>query len=548
MANIKISRKSFEKDIGNLDEKMQNRIALFGTTLESFDDEEIELEIFPNRPDLLSYQGFKRGFLGFLGKDKGLRNYKINPPEKNYEVSVDKSVSEVWPYCVCAIVKGLRLDDAKIKEVIDIQEKITMTVGRKRKKLGLGVYPLDKIALPVSYVALEPDKIKFKPLEASREMTGLEILSRHPTGREYAHLLAGKSKFPIFVDSNKEVLSMPPIINSHETGKITEKTKDIFIECTGTDYKILKKSLNILVCALIDMGGKAYQMKLVGAIKDVTPDFTPEKNKVSVENVNKVLGLNLNEKQVKGCLERMGHNYSKGVAESGSWRTDLLHEVDLIEDVAIAYGYDNFEPEIPKISTIGEENYIETIKRKLSDILVGLGFLEISNYHLTKEKDQFLKMGIAERDVKGAIEVMDSKTEYNLVRNDLSHYAMKILSENVDVEYPQKIFEMGRIFNLNNDLIEESESLSIAASPSNFTELKQILEYLSRMVGVKLEVKEANKVPLHFIDGRCAEVLLDGVVIGYFGEIHPKILKNFRIRMPVALLEISLEGIFRKLE
>src|SRR6056297_299288 len=207
MANIKFSRKLFEKEIGKLDEKMQNKIALFGTTLESFNDEEIELEIFPNRPDLLSYSGFKRSFLCFLEKQKGIKKYKINSPKENYKVKVDSSVKEVRPYTACAIVKGLKLNEERIKEIIDLQEKLHNTVGRKRKKLAIGIYPLEKIKLPIIYKALEPDKIKFQPLESSREMTGLEILQKHPTGKDYASLLAGKSKFPVFMDSNKKILS-----------------------------------------------------------------------------------------------------------------------------------------------------------------------------------------------------------------------------------------------------------------------------------------------------------------------------------------------------
>src|SRR3989344_2405606 len=201
MANIKIPRKIFEKEIGKLDEKMQNKIVMFGTTLESFDDKNIELELFPNRPDMLSYQGFKRGFLGFLGKKTGLKKYKINHPEKNYQVVVDSSVESIRPYTSCAIVKGLKFDDDKIKEMIDIQEKIHSTLGRKRRKIAIGIYPLEKIKLPITLKALEPDKIKFIPLESDREMSGLQILQRHPAGKEYAHLLAGKTKFPIFIDS-----------------------------------------------------------------------------------------------------------------------------------------------------------------------------------------------------------------------------------------------------------------------------------------------------------------------------------------------------------
>lgn len=256
MANIKIPKKLFEKEIGTLDEEMKHKIAMFGTPIESVGEEDIELEIFPDRPDLISYHGFKRGFLAFLGKKTGLKEYKLNKPEKDYTLTIDSSVKPVWPYAICAIVKGLELDNEKIKEIIDIQEKLTTTIGRNRKKFGLGIYPLEKIKLPITYKAIEPDLIKFIPLEMEKEMNALQILQRHPTGRAYAHLLSGKTQFPIFVDSENQILSMPPIINSNTTGKITESTKEAFVECTGTDLNTLQKALNIFVTALAEMGEK----------------------------------------------------------------------------------------------------------------------------------------------------------------------------------------------------------------------------------------------------------------------------------------------------
>jgi len=340
---------------------------------------------------------------------------------------------------------------------------------------------------------------------------------------------------------------MPPIINSQLTGKITKNTKDIFIECSGFNFEILEKCLSILVTTLADMGGKVYQMQLNYKKKKITPDLIPEKMKISLENTNKLLGLELNEKQLKQFLEKMGYNYNKGFVEVPSWRTDILHEVDLIEDVAIAYGYENFVPEIPEISTIGQENKKETIKRKIAEILSGLGILETSSYHLTRKKNQFTQMAVSEKNEKDFIEVEESKTDYSILRKDLTHYALKIFSENVDSEYPQKIFETGRTFALHNNEIKETEKLAIAITPGNFTELKQILDYFSRMLGVKLDVKETDNPPSHFIEGRCAEIKLENKTIGFIGEVHPKILRNWKIKMPVALLEIELEDIFKQL-
>ena len=553
MANINFDRKTFEKEIGKLDEKMQDRIAMFGTPLEKFDNNEIEIEVFPNRPDLLSYQGFKRSFLAFLGKKTGLKKYKINKPEKNYKVIVDSSVKDIRPYTVCAIVKKLKFDDEKIKEIIEIQEKLHVTIGRKRKKMAIGIYPLEKIKLPITYKALEPDKIKFTPLETEKEMSGLEILQRHSAGKDYAHLLSGKEKFPIFIDDAKNILSMPPIINSQLTGKITEKTKEVFVECSGFDLKILKKCLSILVTSMADIGGKIYQMEIKGRKKELTPNFESEKMKISLENTNKLLGLELKEKQLKQLIEKMGYNYNKGIVEIPEYRTDILHEVDLIEDVAIAYGYENFIPEIPEISTIGQEDRKETIKRKISEILTGLNMIEISNYHLTNKRNQFKKMNLQEKDF---IEVEESKTDYNILRKDLTHFLLKILSENIDAEYPQKNFEIGKVFELNeNNKVSgskgvpcgEKENLGLAISPGNFTEVKQIIEYLSKITHMEINLKETNEFPNYFIDGRNAEIIFEDKKIGFIGEIHPKILKNWRIKMPVALFEISLEEIFEKL-
>jgi phenylalanyl-tRNA synthetase beta chain len=548
MANVTFPRKAFEKEVGKLDEKMQNEIAMFGTPLEKFDNDEIEIEVFPNRPDLLSYHGFKRSFLAFLGKKTGLKEYKLNSPEKDFIVTIDNSVKDIRPYTVCAIVKGLKFDDDKIKELIDIQEKLHFTIGRKRKKLAIGIYPLEKIKLPITFKALEPDKIKFIPLESDKEMSGLQILQKHPKGREYSHLLAGKSKFPVFIDAENNVLSMPPIINSHRTGKVTNETKDIFIECSGFDLNTLNKCLNILVTNLAEMEGQIYQMKLNYKGKTIlTPNLSADKMKINLENTNSLLGLNLDEKEIKKLLEKMGHNYNKKIVEISPWRTDILHEVDLIEDIAIAYGYEKFIPEIPEITTVGKESGKEIIKRKIAEILSGLNMLETSNYHLTTKSDQFKKMGIQEENI---IKIESSKTEYNILRKDLTHYLMKILSENVDTEYPQRIFELGKIFKGQgaNSNLAETQNLALAISPANFTEVRQILEYLSKMLNIELKISEPEKAPAYFIDGRIAEIKLDNKTIGFLGEIHPRVLRNWKIKMPVALFEINLEEIFKKLE
>lgn len=543
MATIKFPKKEVEKHI-KLSEENISRIMLMGIPI-TVQGEEVEIEITPNRPDLLSLQGFLRAINTYF-KPSEQPKYRIHSPEKNYKVIIDSSVSEVRPYTACAIVKKLKFDDEKIKTIIDMQEKLHSTIGRNRKKAAIGIYPLEKITLPITYEAKKPSEIKFRPLESEKEMTGSEIVKQHPTGKEYAKLLENYSTYPIFIDAKKNILSMPPVINSHDTGKITEQTKEVFIECSGSDLNVLKKILNIIVTTLADMGGQVYAMDLeYKNCKITTPELKSEKIKLSLENANKLLGLELKEKDLEKLLPKMGYEYSKGKVSIPAWRTDILHEVDIIEDLAIAYGYDNLVPEIPEVATIGEESKESKIERKIAEILIGLGLLETSSYHLIKaDEAERAKLG------ENKIEVADSKTEYKILRPNLMIPALRILADNKDNEYPQKIFEIGTVFEKDKKGttetgIKESKNLIISSTPGNFTELKEILDYLTRMLNVQYELRESSKEEL--IEGRTGSILINNKQIGTIGEIHPETLRAWNIKQPVVVLEISLEEVFKLL-
>lgn len=545
MTILTVNRKEFEKLVGRITSEMEAKITEMGTPIEEVNEDEVSVEIFPNRPDLLSLQNFARAVNQFNGRSK-VANFKINKPEKDYIVTIDKSVKEVRPHTVCAIIKGLKFNDEKIKEIVDIQEKLHGSIGRKRKKLAIGVYPLDKISLPIRFVGRKPDEIKFLPLESAREMTGAQILRGHPTGREYAHLLEGAGIFPIFIDANGEILSMPPIINSEKTGRIDEKTKEIFIECSGHNLFYLKKCMKIIVAALDALGGTVYAME----IKDsrdgnfVSLDMSPEEMEFKIEDIEKTLGIKLNEKDVKGYLARMGIGYEnkngKSIALVPAYRTDILHWIDLTEEIAIAYGYENFKPEIPEISTIASEDSVGKAKRIIGNILAGAGLLETSSFHLTTKKN-IKKMHY---DFKEFIEVEDSKTERDILRMDMLTNLLQIISENSNAGYPQKIFEMGQVFSLDDSSdtgVKESENLAIAMieEKMNFTELKQVVDYLFKMLDVKYEIK--NFENSNYIVGRCGKIIVEGNEIGFIGEVAPRVLKNWKIKMPVVACEMNLE-------
>lgn len=548
MTILTLNKKELEKKVGKLTEKFKEEITNMGTPVDEETDEELMVEVFPNRPDLLSFQAFSRALNNYLGNSKP-KKYPVEKPLKNYTVTIDKSVKGVRPHTVCAIIKGLKLDDRRIKDIIDIQEKLHLTIGRKRKKLAIGVYPLEKIKLPIKFEAKKPSEIKFKPLEYPHELTGAQILRQHPTGRDYADLLKDCDTFPIFTDISGKILSMPPIINSDDVGKVELSTQDVFVECSGHNLYYLNKALNILVTAFADMGGKIYSMEILdGKSKLITPDLVEQRQEFEIQNINKTLGTNFSEKIIKSYLNRMGilveGTGEKLTAIIPSWRTDILHWIDLTEEVAIAHGYENFEPEIPEISTIGEENQKAVKQRLVSNILSSIGLLECSTFHLTTKKN-IRKMHY---EFNECIEVEDSKNENNVLRKDILTNLLKVLSENSDSQYPQKIFEQGRVFEF--DKTEKSETgilekdllgITLIDEKANFTEAKQILDFLFKMLDKEYLLEEVEDN--NYILGRVGKIIFNGEEVGRIGEIAPRVLRNWKISLPVSAIELELDKV-----
>jgi len=536
MPTITLNKKILENLIGKKLslEQLKDRISYLGTDLESIKGDEVTVEIFPNRADMLSEQGFARALSSFIGIKTGLKKYNVK--KSNYIVKIDSSVKKIRPYTACAIVKNLKFDDKKIKGVIQLQEKLHITYGRNRKKAAIGIYPFEKIKLPIYYKALPKNKIKFKALESQKEMTAIQILSDHPAGREYGHLLYGLDSFPIFIDANNKILSMPPIINSHDTGKITKGTKDVFIECSGFDFETLKTLLNIIVTTLADMGGDIYSMELIyPGKKEITPDLMPTMMKVDIHYINKILGLSLKEKDIKKFLGKMGFNYKNKKALIPAYRSDILHQIDLVEDIAIAYGYEKFDKEIPNISTIAEENSFEPFKRKVQEILLGLGLLETSSFTIiNKEVLNKILMKDNTVELKNPL-----SKEFSVLRPSLIPSLLQILSENQHNEYPQKIFEINTIVKENHE--ENSLAIAVSHEKANFTELKQVLDAL--FSSLKLEYKINPEKTDTFIEGRCGKIFVNKQSMGLMGEINPQVLLNMNLSNPVSVLEIDIESL-----
>jgi len=524
MPTININKQSLLHLTGKKlpDDILKDRIEMLGLSVESMDEKEIEIEVYPNRPDLLSEEGLARALTSFINLKPGFRKYKVN--KSDYKYKIDSKVKEIRPAVAAAVIKKITLDENTLISIMQLQEKIHTTHGRNRRKVSVGVYDLDTIKFPLTYTT-KPTSFKFTPLEMSKQLTLSQILQHHPKGKDYAHLLKDFKEYPIWLDDNNQVLSMPPIINSEET-KVTDRTKNLFIDCTGLDQRAVEQAINIIVCALADRGAEIYQVNNF-------PTLESQKMKLNLDYANKLLGLKLNKSEIKELLEKMGMEVKEDIVTIPAYRTDIMHEIDLVEDIAISYGYENFEEIIPNIATIAQEDPKEVFKRKIAEILTGFGLLETNSFTLTS-KDELNKM---ENKVE-ALEIENpSNEEYNVLRPWLLPCLMKTLQLNKHHEYPQNIFEIGTCFDNKKEIAKLA--VSLCSEKTDFTAIKQILDSLFKSLDLDYKIEEVNHAS--FVNGRVGKILVKGKKIGYIGETSPKVLSNYDLTMPVSCFEIDLD-------
>ena len=527
MPTVTFQKQAFLKAIGRKlrDEELANKMAMLGTDVGQITDTTVSVEVFPNRPDLLSMWGFARALKAFLGNEPGLKKYVVQKGKG--VVNINPNLKTVRPYTACGIVRKLRLDEEKLKHIIDVQEKLHTTYGRKRKRIAMGIYPLAQITLPISFEARSPGDIVFTPLEWEKPAPALQILKDHPKGKEYGGLLYGLREFPAFVDASGAIMSLVPVVNSERTGKITTDTREVFIEVSGFDFTVCHKALLIVCAMLAEMGGALESVELrYGTKKIRTPDFAPRKLPLTAAKVNKLLGTALTQKQVSDALKRMGYDAQGINVTVPAYRTDILHEVDLIEDVAIGHGYDNLKPTIPLIATVGAESRQVTIERKLREIMTGLGFIEVKNFTLSTPAIESEKV----QQMRRLVEMENPLTaDYSVLRSALIPGLLQTLARNRHNDYPQFIFEIGPVWTPE----EEPRLAFVICNEKNagFTEAKEVIEALARLLGRQIPFKPYEEKL--FISGRAA--VFPG---GYFGEIHPQILTNFELPFSVAAGEI----------
>ncbi len=537
------------KDLGIDMEKDEliDTLPMMSSDIEDFDDEEIKVEFFPNRPDNLSVEGVARSFKGFIGQEIGLPDYKVE--ESGEYVEVDADVAKIRPYIGFAKIDNVDFSGDKLKYVMDFQENLHWVIGRDRKKVAIGIHNADVVEGPFKYIATPIDANAFVPLEKDTEMTPDEIFTEHDKGKSYAHLIEDFDKYPLILDKDDNVLSMPPIINGELT-KLKEDTCNIIVDVTGTDERAVNQALNIICSSFAEVGGQIKSMEVRYTDKTIkTPDLTPQEQLVHVDTANELIGgTNLTAEDIKGLLLKARFdadiiNDNEVNAIIPAYRVDILHEVDVVENIAVQYHINSVEAKLPDINTVAYENNWFKAESTIREVMIGLGFQEVMSLMLTNEEAHYEKMNQEEiPHVQVARPITIDRT---MIRTSLINSLMEFLEDNKHEDLPQKIFEIGDVLYLdeskeNKTVASKKLAALICHSTANFTEIKSVMTSVLANLGYSMEITDSeNKT---FIEGRAADVTGEaqkGTIKGFFGEVSPEVISNFTLEYPVIAFEIE---------
>mgnify|MGYP000595485563 CR=1 FL=1 len=550
MPSITFSLSDLEKLIGKKLPREKDKLAeLFFSCkaeVEKVEDDQITVALGDtNLPYLWSVEGIARLLKGILSVETGLPRFKAE--KGDYKIIVDKSVMRIRPFIAGFVAKGKKIGEYLLLQLIQLQEKFCESYGRRRSKVSIGIYPSKKICFPVHYKAVKPTEVSFVPLDFTEKLNLLQILRKHPKGRQYSWIIENFDKYPVLIDEEEKVLSFPPIINSQDTGKVSVDDDEILVEITGTDERAVSLACNIFGQALFDRGFKIYSVTVVYPEKKITfPLVENETVKIDYDYINRLLGLNLSNEQIHKLLKRMRFGVKGNNAIIPFYRQDVMHQCDLAEDVAISYGYNNIEGADMVSYSVGSSLKIIPFVDKVRELAVGAGFQEVFSHLLTNKEILYEKTNTPDL---GTVEIKEYMTKtYSVVRTWILPILLDVLSKNRHRDYPQKIFEEGIVTRRKGNRIEDRRSIALATShaEANYTEIRQVVDFMLKNLGIDYKIVETNHPA--FIPGRVASVVVGKETIGFLGEVHPSVLEKFEITMPVAASEINLTKLYEVVE
>ena len=510
-----------------------------------------------NRPDLWSAMGLARLLKNY--EDPQVRQYDFfsskcfTADNKGRELHVGNRAKEVREFSCGFVASGKTVNEDILLTLIQSQEKLCFNFGRKRRTIAMGIYRNDLIQYPIHYDGADPDKTHFVPLHMEEDLTLREILEKHPKGQEYGYIIKDKPVYPYLYDNAGKTLSMPPVINSAFVGAVEIGDNNLFVEMSGPILKDILLCASIMAVDMADLGFTIEPVKVIYPYetefgKEITvPYYFQDSQSCTVQEIKHVLGEDIDAEDAKDALLRMGvYSVSEGDTihiTCPEYRNDFLHPVDVVEDVMIGYGLENFEPTIPRDFTVGRLTPAEELGRKVKDIMVGMGFQEMIYNYLGSRREYVDNMHI-----KGDKVIMISNPmseNFEAVRPSIIPSLLESESVSGHATYPHKIFEVGKVAYLepsdNSGTVTRNSLGFMSADGSvTFNDANSFINTLMYFLRTEYTLAVPEDDP-RFIPGRCADIIVGGKKIGIFGEVHPAVLESWGCGMPAIVAEIDLD-------
>lgn len=540
-------------------DQLEDWLALVKGEVKGYQAETGELRIElqdSNRPDLWCCEGIARQIR--IKREGTLKPYSFlfERPRQLKRLLVAPELESIRPYVVACAAKGYQVTEQGLAQLIQTQEKLADIFGRKRKTVSIGLYRLEPIRFPITYEAVNPNDVRFTPLGVETAMTLSEMLAVHPKGVEYGAILAGQPLVPFLRDSAHQPLSFPPIINSREIGEVCIGDDQLFVEVTGTDIAMAVLALNIFAVNLADRGATIepvavhYPYDTSLGKRVVTPCMLNRPRSIAIETIERALGQRLEVDTVKEALESYGYQVSaKGKAVSVQlppYRQDLMHAMDVVEDVAMSLGYGTFLPEMPSQFTVGGLSRLEQISDRVRDLMVGLGFQEIISNILGSPDAYRNAMRLEGTPWGRMVEVANvMSANFSCLRQWILPSLLRVEAASARSFYPHRLFEAGEVAipDPTHELGSRTESILgalIAHASAHFSELHSCLDSLLYHVGITYTLEPTSHPS--FLEGRVGKVVVSGTMleVGLIGELHPEVLERWQIAVPVTAFEINL--------
>ena len=537
------------------------------------DDTVFELEITPNRPDCLSVIGVAREIRAETGNPLKLPQVDFNENETDVReaTSVVIAAPDLCPRYAARVIRGVKIGQSPAW----LQQRLeSVGIGVINNIVDITNFVLMEYGQPLH--AFDYHKLTENRIVVRRAMAGEKLTTLDEIERELA------SDMLVIADAEKPV-ALAGVMGGYDS-EITEATCDVLLESayfnpssiratakalgmsTEASYRFERGADPGIVITALDRAAQLITELAGGTICKGVVDVYPGKQPLTEiqlrpKRVNFVLGTEIEPATMEEILTRLGFD----VSVSGSvysvtvptFRSDITREIDLIEEIARVYGYDNIPTTLPKgdIPVPAPDRKVE-VHRCVKQFLLASGMMEALNYSFS-DPNSFDKIRLAaDSPIRDAIPLQNPLSpEMSVLRTTLLPGLLDNAQRNRNHQIDTiALFEIGNVFIRDGEQKEPERVSGVLAGQvgdgvysnpyrqPDFYDIKGLAEGILEVCGISDYTLQKTGAPT-FHPGRNAAVMLDDRQIGIFGEAHPVVLENYDLPYKAYLFDFDLEAL-----